>query len=80
MLCITEDLFLPLPIEYLLVNLKNYKNNIIKLLEEIKEIKLNSHIGSNKLLIAIKAANLLVQSTGGKIIGFSASQSFVQTV
>jgi hypothetical protein len=82
MLCITDELFVPAPIEYLLANLEDSKANVLSLLDLIRDVtpKTQTCNDSNKLLLAIKAAFLLLQSSGGKIITFNASQSFALSV
>ncbi len=82
MLCVTEDLFLPAPVEFLLGHLEDTKNNIISLLDLIRDTSQNYETcpDSSKLITAIKAAFLLLQSTGGKVICFNSSQSFAATV
>lgn len=82
MLCLTEELFLPAPLEFLLANLEDSKTNILNLLDLIRDVtpKTQTCKDSNKLLMAIKAAFLLLQSSGGKVISFNSSQSFAHTV
>lgn len=82
MLSVTEDLFLPAPVEFLLGNIEDIKTNVLNLLDLIRDTTPNIQTcnDSNKLIFAIKAAFLLLQSTGGKVISFNASQSFAVTV
>ena len=82
MLCVTDELFLPAPIEFLMANLEDSKNGLITLLDLIKDVTPNTQTcnDSSKLLMAVKAAFLLLQSNGGKIVAFNSSLSFALTV
>jgi protein transport protein SEC24 len=82
MLSVKDDLFLPVPVDYLLVNMEDSKDKILSLLDMIRDSSQNNNNcqDSDKLIEGIKAGFLLVQSTGGKILSFNSSFHFASTV
>lgn len=82
MLTIRDDIFLPAPLEFLIPNIDDVKDTILNLLDLIRDSTPNSQAckDSGRLIEAIKAAFLLVQGTGGKIVAFNASNSFAGLV
>jgi protein transport protein SEC24 len=77
MLCISDEtMFLPCPIDNLLVNASDNKKIILDLLDMIQNsYTTNSCKDSNRIFHGISAAFLLARKTGAKIICFNASHS-----
>ena len=80
MLSINEnynELFLPTNKDYLLVDLKKYKNTFIQIIENIQNIINSNNTSnikdSNRFFDVIKICNLLGDKKGGKILIFSGS-------
>ena len=79
MLSINEDfdnLFLPTNRDYLLVDLKKYKNNFIQIIESLQNYIVsndNKVKEANRFFDVIKICNLIGNKKGGKILIFSGS-------
>jgi protein transport protein SEC24 len=77
MLCISDEtMFLPCPVNNLLVDVDENKKNILTLLDMIQNSYTNNTCkDSNRIFHGISAAYLLAKKIGGKIIVFNSSQS-----
>lgn len=74
-------LFLPIPVENLLVNLESSRNIIISTLDLIQtSFNNNPNRDGSKFIDSIDACYLLAKESGGKILLFTASQSVVDHV
>jgi hypothetical protein len=81
MLCVSDDnIFLPVPIDYLLVDLEANKKLILSTLDLIQNsFTTNSCKDTNKIFNGLEAGHLLTRITGGKLLVFNASQSMMTT-
>jgi protein transport protein SEC24 len=74
---ISNELFLPTNKDYLLVDLKKYKNTFIQIIENIQNIINSGNAGnikdSNRFFDVIKICNIIGDKKGGKILIFSGS-------
>ena len=72
-----DNLFIPTNKDFLLVNLKNYKNKLIQIIENIENYisseGFHSPKESKRFFDAIKICNLLGEKIGGKILIFNGS-------
>ena len=72
-----KDLFLPINKEYLLVNLKKYKNKFIQIIENIQSYITNENYippkEATRFFDAIKICDLIGDKKGGKILIFNGS-------
>ena len=77
MLCVKDDeLFLPCPINNLLISLNDNKKNVLNLLDLIQNSFINTTCkDSNKIFHAVNAAYILANKIGGRLLIFNASQS-----
>jgi protein transport protein SEC24 len=77
MLCVSDEtMFLPCPIDNLLVNANDNKKNILTLLDMIQNSYTNNTCkDSNKIFHGISAAYLLAKKSGAKVVVFNSSQS-----
>ena len=77
MLSINEnfnELFLPTNRDYLLVDIKKYKNNFVQIIENIQNNLINNINNvkeANRFFDAIKICNLICDKKGGKILIFN---------
>ena len=73
----SNDLFLPTKKDFLLVNLKKYKNKIIQIIENIQNYicsdNYNAPKESQRFFDAIKMCDLIGEKYGGKILIFNCS-------
>src|SRR5690606_21568987 len=76
-LCVSDEaMFLPCPLDSLLVSISEYKKNILTLLDHIQNSFSNSTCkDSTKIFHGISGAFLLAKKTGGKIFAFNASHT-----
>jgi protein transport protein SEC24 len=74
---ISNELFLPTNKDYLLVDVKKYKNTFIQIIENIQNIINSGNAGnikdSNRFFDVIKICNIIGDKKGGKILIFSGS-------
>ena len=74
---LSDNLFLPTKKEFLLVELKKYKNKIIQIIESIQTYifsdNYNAPKEASRFFDVIKICDLIGEKTGGKILIFSGS-------
>jgi hypothetical protein len=76
-----SNVFLPLPLKYLLVSLKDSKDIILTTLDMIQSgFNTNTNREASKFIEVLDATAMLVHGIGGKIIVFHASHSIREHV
>ena len=75
------SIFLPLPLKYLLVNLKESKDIILTTLDMIQNgFNTNTQREASKFVEVLDATAMLIHGIGGKIIVFHSSHSIREHV